>query len=346
MTNLVEVGIIGAGRIGRLHAEHLLRMPQFALRAIADPFAGGSLREWAEHNRVSVYGDGRELLDDPRVAAVFICTPTDSHADWIKRAAAAGKHIFCEKPVSRSREETEQALRAAEEAGVVFQVGFNRRMDPSFRRLKTLVEAGELGRPHILKITSRDPQPPGEEYIRSSGGMFTDMTIHDFDMARYLMNEEVTEVYARGANLIDPVFGRHGDVDTAIITLTFESGAVGVIDNSRQAVYGYDQRIEVFGALGAASADNWRPTTVEVSTAEAVTRDRPLHFFLERYERAFIEEAAAFADSVLRGSPVVCSGMDGMKAEAIAEAALESHRTGLPVKLPASADRKGAQFAN
>lgn len=179
-----------------------------------------------------------------------------------------------------SSEETSRALQTAKEAGVLLQVGFNRRMDPNFRKLKQLVQAGELGRPHIVKITSRDPQPPGEAYVRSSGGMFMDMTIHDFDMARYLVGEEVAEVYTRGANLIDPMFGRCDDVDTAVITLTFTNGAICVIDNSRQAVYGYDQRVEVFGSQGAATADNCRPTTVEVSTASSVTRDQPLHFSL------------------------------------------------------------------
>lgn len=335
MTNRIGVGIIGAGRIGRLHADNLLRLPAFSLKAIAEAWITEELQAWAEARGIQeLHSNGDALLNDPDIAAIFICTPTDTHAEWIKKAARAGKHIFCEKPISLSHTESAEALRIAAEAGVKLQVGFNRRMDPSFRRLKQLVDAGELGQPHVLKITSRDPQPPSEAYISSSGGMFMDMTIHDFDMARYIMGEEVTEVYVRGANLIDPMFARHEDVDTAIITLTFANGSIGVIDNSRQAVYGYDQRVEVFGSQGAAAADNCRPTTVELSTATSVMRDQPLHFFLERYQQAYVDEVMAFADAILHDQSIICSGLDGIQAERIAAAAKESHRLGLPVKLP------------
>lgn len=341
MVNQVTVGIIGAGRIGRLHADNLRVLPSYRIKSISEAFMTEELVAWAESRGLgAAFTDGEAILNDPEIDAVFICTPTDTHASWIERAARAGKHIFCEKPISMSSEETSRALQTAKEAGVLLQVGFNRRMDPNFRKLKQLVQAGELGRPHIVKITSRDPQPPGEAYVRSSGGMFMDMTIHDFDMARYLVGEEVAEVYTRGANLIDPMFGRCDDVDTAVITLTFTSGAICVIDNSRQAVYGYDQRVEVFGSQGAATADNCRPTTVEVSTASSVTRDQPLHFFLERYNQAFTDEVAAFAQSIILQEPAVCSGYDGQQAQLIAEAALESHRTGLPVKLKVFADEE------
>lgn len=334
MVNPIVVGIIGAGRIGRLHADNLRVMPLFKLKSIAESVVSEELLAWAvSRNLGSVFVDGEDILNDPEIEAVFICTPTDTHASWIEQAARAGKHIFCEKPISLSSAQTSRALQIVEEEGVLLQVGFNRRMDPSFRKLKQLVQSGELGQPHIVKITSRDPQPPGEAYVRSSGGMFMDMTIHDFDMARYLMGEEVAEVYTRGANLIDPMFGRCGDVDTAVITLTFVSGAICVIDNSRKAVYGYDQRVEVFGSRGSAAADNCRPTTVEVSTAVSVTRDQPQHFFLERYNQAFLDEVAAFAQAVRQQEPAICSGKDGQQAERIAEAARESHLTGLPVKL-------------
>lgn len=334
MVNPISVGIIGAGRIGRLHADNMRVMPSYRLKSIAEAVVSEELLVWAKSRGLeSVFVTGEEILNDPEIEAVFICTPTDSHAYWIEQAARGGKHIFCEKPISLSSVQTRQALQIVEEEGVRLQVGFNRRMDPSFRRLKQLVHTGELGRPHIIKITSRDPQPPPEAYVRSSGGLFMDMTIHDFDMARYLMDEEVVEVYTRGANLVDPMFGRYGDVDTAVITLTFASGAICVIDNSRKAVYGYDQRVEVFGSLGSATADNCRPTTVEVSTAVSVTRDQPLHFFLERYNQAFSDEIAAFAQAIRLQEPMICSGMDGQQAERIAEAAMESLRTGLPVKL-------------
>lgn len=341
MINRIGVGVIGAGRIGRLHAENLRRLPGFSLRGIADMAITSELIEWTEERELDpILSDGDAILNDPEIAVVFICTPTDSHADWIKRAAMAGKHIFCEKPISLSNAETAEALQIVKEAGVKLQVGFNRRMDPSFRKLKQLIESGVLGKPHVLKITSRDPHPPSEEYIRSSGGMFMDMTIHDFDMARYLMNEEVTKVYAYGSSLIDPVFANNGDVDTAVTMLTFVSGAIGIIDNSRQAVYGYDQRVEVFGSLGAATADNCRETTVEISTAAAVTRDQPLPFFLERYNQAYRDEVIAFSDAIRSDKPIICSGYDGLQAERIAEAAKESLRTGLPILLePISIDR-------
>ncbi|OMF98545.1 inositol 2-dehydrogenase [Paenibacillus sp. FSL R7-0337] len=342
MVKPIVVGIIGAGRIGRLHADNLRAMPSFKLKSIAEAMMSEELLAWAESRGLgSVFAAGEDILNDPEIEAVFICTPTDSHASWIERAARAGKHIFCEKPISLSSEETQRALQVAEDAGVLLQVGFNRRMDPSFRKLKRLVESGELGDPHIVKITSRDPQPPGEAYVRSSGGMFMDMTIHDFDMARYLVGSEVAEVYTRGANLIDPMFGRCGDVDTAVITLTFVNGAICVIDNSRKAVYGYDQRVEVFGTLGSATADNCRPTTVEVSTATSVTRDQPEHFFLERYNQAFMEEIVAFARSVRLQEPVICSGRDGEAAQLIAEAARESYLSGLPIKLSVTAAEAG-----
>lgn len=338
MVKPIVVGIIGAGRIGRLHAHNLRVMPSFTLKSIAEAVVSEDLLAWAESRGLGpVFVEAEDILNDPEIEAVFICTPTDTHATWIERAARAGKHIFCEKPISLSPQQTSRALQIAEEAGVLLQVGFNRRMDPSFRKLKQLVQSGELGSPHIVKITSRDPQPPGEGYVRSSGGMFMDMTIHDFDMARYLMGEEVTEVYTRGANLVDPMFGRCGDVDTAVITLTFASGAICVIDNSRKAVYGYDQRVEVFGSLGSATADNCRPTTVEVSTAASVTRDQPQHFFLERYNQAFTDEVAAFARTIRLQEPLICSGLDGQQAEWLAVAAKESQRTGLPVKLSAGA---------
>lgn len=343
MVKPIVTGIIGAGRIGRLHADNLRVMPSYKIKSIAEAVVSEELLAWAESRSLgSVFTDAEDLLKDPEIEAVLICTPTDSHAYWIEQAARARKHIFCEKPISLSSEQTGKALRCVEEEGVLLQIGFNRRLDPSFRRLKELVQSGELGRPHIVKITSRDPQPPGEAYVLSSGGMFMDMTIHDFDMARYLMGEEVAEVYTRGANLVDPMFGRCGDVDTAVITLTFASGAIGVIDNSRKAVYGYDQRVEVFGSLGSAAADNCRPTTVEVSTADSVSRDQPLHFFLERYNQAFTEEVAAFARSIRLGEPVICSGFDGQQAQRIAEAALKSHRTGLPVRLSSSSEQESS----
>ncbi|WP_342046814.1 inositol 2-dehydrogenase [Bacillus sp. OTU530] len=331
--SLITLGIIGAGRIGRLHVDNLLSVPQVKIKAVSDVVVD-HLQEWAASKGISVLTTNyQDLLGDPEIDAVFICSPTSTHAQIIQEAARAKKHIFCEKPVSFSAEQTIEALRVVEEEGVLLQVGFNRRFDPNFKKVRDLVQQGEIGQPHILKITSRDPQPPGVDYILNSGGLFMDMMIHDFDMARYVMDSEVVEVSAQGAVLVDPAIGEAGDIDTAIVTLKFANGAIGVIDNSRQAVYGYDQRVEIFGAKGAATADNCRPTTVEVSTVDGVVKDKPLYFFLERYTQAYIEEVTQFVKSIAENQAVICSGNDGLQAERIAKAAKESLLKGQPVKI-------------
>jgi myo-inositol 2-dehydrogenase / D-chiro-inositol 1-dehydrogenase len=336
----LTVGIIGAGRIGRLHVENIKRVPAVRVKSVSDVVIS-HLHEWAADNQIEVLTtDYKEILNDYEIDAIFICSPTTTHAQLIKEAAAAGKHIFCEKPVSFSVVETEEALAEVEKAGVKIQVGFNRRFDPNFKKIRLLVEDGTIGTPHILKITSRDPQPPNVDYVKSSGGLFMDMTIHDFDMARYIMGSEVVEVSAQGTVLVDPAIGEAGDIDTAIITLKFANGALGVIDNSRQAVYGYDQRVEVFGDKGAAQADNNRATNVEVSTAERVTKDKPLYFFLERYTQAYIDEVTEFAAACLvEGSVITCTGFDGLQAERLAQAAKRSLETGMPVKLAQEAEQ-------
>lgn len=329
----VTVGMIGAGRIGQLHVDNLKLIPQIRVKSVSDVMID-HLKGWAESKGIeTLTTDYRELLDDPEINAIFICSPTTTHASIIKEAAAAGKHIFCEKPVSFSVEETEAALKEVEKAGVKLQVGFNRRFDPNFRKIRSVVQNGDIGQPHIIRITSRDPQPPGVDYIKSSGGLFMDMMIHDFDMARYIMDSEVVEVSAAGTVLVDEAIGQAGDIDTAIVTLKFANGALGVIDNSRQAVYGYDQRLEVFGNKGAAQADNNRPTSVEVSTADHVTKEKPLYFFLERYTQAYIDEVTEFAKACSENKEVSCSGFDGLQAERIAKAAKESFEKGMPVKL-------------
>ncbi|MFY0760248.1 inositol 2-dehydrogenase [Metabacillus dongyingensis] len=333
----LTVGIIGAGRIGRLHVDNLRLIPHIRIKSVSD-VAAQHLETWAADKQIEVLTtDYHELLNDPVIQAIFICSPTNTHAAIIKEAAAAGKHIFCEKPVSFSVEETEEALAAVEKAGVKLQVGFNRRFDPNFRKIRTLVGQGEIGTPHILRITSRDPEPPGVDYIKSSGGLFMDMTIHDFDMARYVMGSEVVEVFAKGAVLVEPAIGEAGDIDTAIITLKFANGALGVIDNSRRAVYGYDQRLEIFGDKGAAEVNNNRATTVEVSTIDNVTKEKPLYFFLERYTQAYIDEVTEFAAAVLKNHEVSCNGFDGLQAERIARAARQSLETGAPVQLKPAA---------
>jgi len=336
MTSLT-VGIIGAGRIGKLHVDNLRKLPQIRIKSVSDVVID-HLEAWGKEKQIEVLTNNyHELLEDPDIQVVFICSPTNTHATIIKEAALAGKDIFCEKPVSFSVEETEEALAVVEKAGVRLQIGFNRRYDPNFRKIQTLVKDGQIGQPHILRITSRDPEPPGIEYVKASGGLFMDMMIHDFDMARYVMDSEVVEVSAAGAVLVDPAIGEVGDIDTAIVTLKFANGALGVIDNSRQAVYGYDQRLEVFGEKGAAQADNNRPTTVEVSTTEAVTLDKPLYFFLERYNQAYIDEVVEFTRSILEKKEVACTGFDGLQAQKIAKAAKESLEKGAPVQLKQAA---------
>ncbi len=242
----INIGIIGAGRIGRLHAKSIsYHIPGAKVLGITDIIKDG-LSDFAEELGIEkVYENHEELLDDPLIDAVLICSSTDTHADIAVKAAQKGKHIFCEKPVDLTPEKVLQVGEAVEKNNVFFQVGFNRRFDHNFAHIKNLVQAGEIGDVHVIKITSRDPAPPPAEYSAVSGGMFLDMTIHDFDMARFLADSEIVEVFANATCLVDPAIGEAGDVDTAVISLKFANGAIGVIDNSRQAAYGYDQRVEV-----------------------------------------------------------------------------------------------------
>ena len=277
--------------------------------------------------------DANGIFEDQDINAVFICSPTDTHIDMIKRAAQAKKHIFCEKPISFSDEETMEAYKVVKENGVTVQIGFNRRFDKQFAAVAKQVQNGAIGDLHILKITSRDPAPPPVEYIERSGGMFMDMTIHDFDMARFLSGSEVEEVHAYGTSIVNPAIGQAGDVDTGIITLKFANGALGVIDNSREAKYGYDQRAEVFGSFGMAESKNVTESTVITSTASGVVSDKPLHFFLERYEEAYKVEVEAFFEAIKEGKESPCPFEAGIMAQRIAMAAKESVEKGMAVKV-------------
>jgi myo-inositol 2-dehydrogenase / D-chiro-inositol 1-dehydrogenase len=329
----VTIGIIGAGRIGKMHAENIVSIASVKIKTISDLFIENAI-EWAEQIGIqNVTTNYQDILNDPEIDAIFICSPTNTHGTIIKEAARAGKHIFCEKPVSFSTEDTKEALKVVKEAGVKLQVGFNRRFDPHFKKVHETVKEGKIGETHIVKITSRDPEPPPAEYIKNSGGLFFDMAIHDYDMARYVTGSEVEEVYVQGVNLVDPIFKELGDIDTAMTFLKFKNGAIGVIDNSRKAVYGYDQRVEVFGSKGSVTAQNEHPTNVEISTAEGVYKDKLKFFFLERYKEAYMNETHAFIDSVLNDKPLVCKGNDGLQAELIAKAAKESLESGKPVKI-------------
>jgi len=328
----VTFGIIGAGRIGKLHADNLLsRVDGARLKAITDPFLD---EDWAASRNIPLTGkDHRILLDDPEIDAILIGSPSAEHAPQMIECAETGKHIFCEKPIALDPEIIRNALAEVDKSGVKLQVGFNRRFDPNFAAVQQQVASGALGDPHIIRITSRDPAPPPAEYVAGSGGMFLDMTIHDFDMARFLSGSEVNEVHAYGAVLVDPEIGKAGDIDTAVISLKFANGALGIIENSRKAVYGYDQRVEVFGAKGTAMADNNTPTSMVVLNESGTIRDKPLYFFLERYKTAFVSEMQAFVDAIREDKPTLVSGKDGLVPVLIAMAAKESLKTGKPVQV-------------
>jgi len=332
MGGAMKLGLIGAGRIGKLHGEIVTyHIPGVDIKMVADIFADQA-KEWADELSIAnLTTDYTDILKDPEIDAVLICSSTDTHAQMIIEAADAGKHIFCEKPIDFDIERIRQALRAAEAARVKLQIGFNRRFDHNFQKVREIVANGDLGDVHIVKITSRDPAPPPIEYVKVSGGIFLDMAIHDFDMARYLSASEVDTVFAQGAVLIDPEIGKLGDVDTAIITLTFKNGALGVIDNSRQAVYGYDQRVEVFGSKGSVEVKNDFPNSAILSTADGVTSEKPHYFFLERYKASYIKELKAFIEAVVRDEDTPVTGNDGLQPVLIGIAALKSLKENRPV---------------
>lgn len=331
----INIGVIGAGRIGKIHAENIaFLIPQARLKAIAEVKVTPAIEAWAKGLGVpTIAKDAAAIFADKDIQAVIICSSTDTHAGFVIEAARAGKHIFCEKPVDLTVAKVSAALDAVKKAGVKLQVGFNRRFDHNFRRVRDLVESGAIGEPHLVKITSRDPAPPPPSYVAGSGGMFLDMTIHDFDMARFQAGSEVVEVYAAGAVLVDPGIGKAGDIDTAVVTLRFANGALAVIDNSRKAIYGYDQRVEVFGSKGAAAAENDAASTVRLSNEAGVVADKPLYFFLERYKDAFIAEMQAFVAAVVDGKPCPVTGEDGLKDLLVALAAKKSLLEQRPVKL-------------
>lgn len=321
----LKLGLIGAGRIGRLHAEHLTsRISEADVLMVADTFEE-SARQCAEDYAIPRFThDYRAVLEHPAIQAVVICSSTDTHAQIIEAAAQAGKHIFCEKPIALDLALIDRALDAVERAGVKLQVGFNRRFDAHYRRIQQAVEQGEIGQPHLLHITSYDPAPPPLEYIQASGGLFLDMTIHDFDMTRFVLGSEVDEIFAMAGVMIDPAIAAVGDVDTALIMLHCSNGVIATISNSRQAVYGYDQRVELLGSAGAISLGNMYPNTAIISTSSAIRRDLPLHFFIERYNDSYLSEMTAFVDAILHDKPVPVTGNDGRIPVVMALAARKS----------------------
>ncbi|MCY6482914.1 inositol 2-dehydrogenase [Clostridium aestuarii] len=335
MSKKINVGVIGTGRIGKMHTKNIVNnFINVNVKSVADIFVNDEIREWAANLGIeNVYKDYKEILNDSEIDAVLICSSTDTHSQITIEAANAGKHIFCEKPIDYDIERIDAALDAVKEAGVKFQVGFNRRFDHNFKQVRDLVEEGKVGDVHIVKVTSRDPEAPPIDYVKVSGGIFLDMTIHDFDMVRYLTGSEVEEVYTNAAVLVDPAIGEAGDVDTAIITLKFANGAIGVIDNSRKAAYGYDQRVEVFGSKGGITVSNDTNNSAVLSTEGGVFSEKPKYFFIERYKDSFLTELTDFFDAVENDKETPVQGIDGLKPVLIGLAATKSYKEGRPVKI-------------
>ena len=332
---MISLGIIGAGRIGKVHAQSIMNhITSVRLKTIADPFMNeeteASLRVLGVSDCTKDY---KKILNDPEIDAVLICSSTNTHADISLEAIAAGKHVFCEKPVSQDIAKIRQVMEKLKGTKLKDQVGFNRRFDHNFEAVRAAVANGDVGDVHIVRITSRDPAPPPPEYAAVSGGMFLDMTIHDFDMVRYLTASDVVEVFANGAVLVDPLIGKAGDIDTAIISLKMANGALAVIDNSRKAVYGYDQRAEVFGSKGQASVSNDTNSSLILSSETGIHTEKPLYFFLERYMASFTKEVRMFVQAIEQDSPVPVDINDGLQPVLIAAAALRSLKEHRPVLL-------------
>ncbi len=333
-TNRLHIGIIGAGRIGTVHAETVaFGLPEAQIISITDVNREAARQVASRCGIPEVAASSEEIFSDPRVDAVLICSSTNTHAELIAQAARAGKHIFCEKPIAYELATIDAALDAVARAGVKLQIGFNRRFDTNFARVRAAVERGEIGEPRLMHIVSRDPAPPPIAYIRVSGGMFFDMTIHDFDMARFLIGDEVAEIFVSGGVMVDPEIGAAGDVDTAVIVLRFRNGVIGTIDNCRQAVYGYDQRVEILGSRGQIATENRYPNQAVVSTASEVRKDLPLNFFMERYRESFATELRSFVEAVVQDKPTPVSGEDGRIPVVMGLAARKSLEQGRPVKL-------------
>jgi myo-inositol 2-dehydrogenase/D-chiro-inositol 1-dehydrogenase len=328
---MLSIGLFGAGRIGQIHGRNLAASPRARLAAIADPFPDAAAALSAVTGAAVREAD--EILADRSIDAVLIGTPTDTHADFIDRAAAAGKAVFCEKPVDLSSERIRQTLARVDKAGIPLMIGFNRRFDPNFAALRRRLADGAAGDVELVTILSRDPAPPPVSYIAHSGGLFRDMMIHDFDMARFLLGEDAVEIYAVGSALVDPAIGEAGDVDTAAVVVRTASGKICQISNSRRATYGYDQRIEVHGSKGLLSAGNVHETTVLFAGAKGVVADPVQNFFLERYASAYRHEIEAFIDAVEGGTKPSPDGADGLQAQLMADAATVSRETGQPVRI-------------
>lgn len=321
---MIEVALFGAGRIGKIHASNLIKQAGVRLKYVVDVHAESAAA------LAQLYGAEASTveaaLDDPAIKAVVIASSTDTHSDLILRAAAAGKAIFCEKPVDLTIERARACATAVEEAKVLCMIGFQRRFDPTFAAVKSRIEAGEIGTPEMLVVTSRDPGPPPVSYIKVSGGIFKDMLIHDFDIFRWILDDEAVSVHATGSCLVDPAIGEAGDLDSTAVTIRTRRGRLCQINTTRRAAYGYDQRFEVLGSAGMLQAGNHKPTEVVSHTALNVSVDKPENFFLERYRAAYANEMAHFFDALANGTPLRTTVQDGLKALELAEAATLSWR--------------------
>ena len=332
---MMNIGIIGAGRIGKVHGESVMRFVKNAtVKAIADPFMNEQTIAWAKEMGINeIYTDYHKILEDKDIEIVLICSSTDTHSKISLEAISAGKHIFCEKPIDHDVNKIKEVMEALKNSNVKYQVGFNRRFDHNFMAAREAVKAGKIGDLNILKICSRDPGAPPVSYIKVSGGIFLDMTIHDFDMVRFMSGDEVEEVYAIGGVLVDPAIGEAGDIDTAIITLKLKSGALAVIDNCRRATYGYDQRVEAFGSLGQVAIGNDTDSLAVISNADGVTAEKPKLFFLERYMGAYTAEVNSFIQAVQNDTPTEVNVIDGLKPVLVGLAAKLSLKENRPVKI-------------
>jgi len=335
MNFMLNVGIIGAGRIGKVHAESITyHVKGAAVAAIADPYMNDETKKWAEGIGISkISTNYKDILEDKAIDAVLICSSTDTHADISIEAIKAGKHVFCEKPISQDLGKIKEVMETLKTSNVKFQVGFNRRFDHNFEAVRKAVADGKVGDVHLVKVTSRDPEAPPIEYVKVSGGMFLDMTIHDFDMVRYLTASDAVEIYANGTALVNPAISEVGDIDTAIITIKLANGSLAVIDNSRQAAYGYDQRAEVFGSKGQVAVTNDTASTAVISTADGINGEKPLYFFLERYMASFSKEVSLFVDAIANDTEVPVNINDGLQPVLMAKAAKKSLDENRPVAL-------------
>ncbi|WP_420602747.1 inositol 2-dehydrogenase [Flagellimonas sp.] len=330
---MIKIGIIGVGRMGKIHLENLSRkINGVDLIAAVNPGMEGQ-KFALDHGVKDVSGDVDTIIENPEIDAVLISSPSDTHSEYAVKAAQAGKAVFCEKPIDKSLKKASETIRTIADLDVPLMIGFNQRFDANFSRVKTEISNGKIGSLRNLHIISRDPQPPPISYIKKSGGLFKDMTIHDFDMARFIMGCEVVEVFTYGNCLVDPAIGEAGDIDSATVLLKFENGAIATIENSRESKYGYDQRLEVFGSKGFIKVDNPLKSNLQIATENGTQLDHHLNFFMDRYESSYLEEIKVFVDALQHNKPMPVSGEDGLKAMILAEAANKSLKENQPIKV-------------